>query len=259
MPELPDLQIFSGNLNKKLSGKRVHKISIVNDSKLKVSKNELEKSLEDQTLEEVYRDGKELHFKFENGNILGLHLMLHGELYFFQKNNEHKNAIIELMFKDNTGLALVDYQGAATPTLNPESRNAPDALSKEVNFDFLKEQLQKKRTIIKKLLLDQHVIRGIGNAYADEILWDALISPFSVCNKIPDNKIKDLATSIKSVLENAEKQILKTHPDIITGEVRDFLIIHNSRKKQSPAGVAIQIKLVDKRKTYYTDEQELFI
>lgn len=80
----------------------------------------------------------------------------------------------------------------------------------------------KTRTNIKNLLLDQKVIRGIGNAYADEILWHARISPLSVCNKIPDEKIKAIAKSIKTVLHKAIKHICKSHPQIISGEVRDF-------------------------------------
>ncbi|MCW3108230.1 MAG: DNA-formamidopyrimidine glycosylase [Segetibacter sp.] len=257
MPELPDLQVFSRNLDKQLSGKALKEVRVVNDSKLKISPKELKDALEGQELIKVYREGKELHFEFKNGNVLGLHLMLNGNLYLFTKTNEHKNTIIELLFNDDTGLALTDYQGMATPTLNPEKRSSPDALSKEVDYNFLKEKLETK-TAIKTLLLDQKVIRGIGNAYADEILWDARISPFSASNKIPGDKIKVLAKSIKSVLLNAEKQILKTHPDIISGEVRDFLDIHNARKTHSPDGAVIHNKMVSSRKTYYTDEQELY-
>jgi formamidopyrimidine-DNA glycosylase len=59
-------------------------------------------------------------------------------------------------------------------------------------------------------------------------------------------------------LHNAVKQILKSHPDIISGEVRDFLNIHNSKKKQSATGATIRQQMIGGRKTYYTDEQELF-
>jgi formamidopyrimidine-DNA glycosylase len=107
-------------------------------------------------------------------------------------------------------------------------------------------------------LLDQHNIRGIGNAYADEILWDAKISPFAVSNKIPEAAIKRLVKSIRSVLKDAEKQILKKDPDIISGEVRDFLPIHNSKKTHSPTGGKIISTTVNSRITYYTEEQELF-
>jgi len=258
MPELPDLQVFSHNLNKILTGKTLKKVSVQVDKKLNVPIVKLKSSLEKQKLNQVYRDGKELHFKFSNGNVLALHLMLRGQLYIFEKTNEHKYSIIELLFSDDTGLALSDYQKAATPTLNPTLREAPDALSKAVNFNFLKQRLQSTKTTIKNLLLDQHIIRGIGNAYADEILWDAGISPFSVCNKISDAAIKKLANSIKTVLQVSEKEIRKTHPEIISGEVRDFLKIHNSKKTKSPTGGKIQSAMVNSRKTYYTDEQELF-
>jgi formamidopyrimidine-DNA glycosylase len=258
MPELPDLEIFSHNLNKKLAKKEVKEVTVINKSKLKVPTTQLKKNLEGTTLKKVYREGKELHFAFDNEQVLGLHLMLHGKLSLFEKTNEQKNMIIELLFDDNTGLALSDYQGAATPTLNPETKSAPDALSKEMDYEFLKEKLSRKRTNIKTFLLDQKNIRGIGNAYADEILWEAGISPLSICNKIPDDKIKELNKAIKSVLEDAMKQIKKTHPDIISGEVRDFLKIHNSKKKESPTGGKILSTTINSRITYYTEEQELF-
>lgn len=257
MPELPDLQVFSQNLDKKLSGKTLKKITVVNSKKLKTPAAKLKKALEKQQLKKVERVGKELHFEFRNGSVLALHLMLRGQLYLFEGTNDHKYTIIELLFDDDTGLAMADYQGQATPTLDPEERDAPDALSEEVNYKFLQDALQKK-AVIKNVLLDQNVIRGIGNAYADEILWHAGISPFSISNKIPDSKIKSLAKAIKSVLKNAEKQIRKSNPAIISGEVRDFLDIHNSKKKESPKGAAIKHKVVGSRKTYYTDEQELF-
>lgn len=257
MPELPDLQVFSHNLNKKLTGKEVQNITVHVSKKLNVSAATLKKHLAGQTLKEVYREGKELHLSFANGDILGLHLMLHGNLYLFESENTNKHTVIELLFDDNTGLAMTDWQNMATPTLNPAVRPSPDALSKDITFEFLKEQL-KGRAAIKNVLLDQDVIRGIGNAYADEILWDARISPFSISNKIPDEYIKALIKSIKKVLTDAEKEIRKASPDTITGEIRDFLNIHNAKKKESPTGAAIQFKKVGSRKTYYTDEQEEF-
>lgn len=106
--------------------------------------------------------------------------------------------------------------------------------------------------------MDQHVIRGIGNAYADEILWQAKISPLSIAQKIPPGKIKTLAAAIKKVLKNAEKKILKSHPYIIGGEIRDFLVVHQPKKTHTPGGAKINRATVNSRKTYYTNEQELY-
>jgi formamidopyrimidine-DNA glycosylase len=258
MPELPDLQVFSRNLTKKMVGKTIKKVSVPYPKKLNVLVKELQENLEGQKLTKIFRYGKELHFEFNNGNVLALHLMLKGQLREFEEKNKHKYPIIELLFEDNSGLALTDFQGAATPTLNPEANEAKDALGDDVDYKFLKDRLNSSKATIKNFLLDQHNIRGIGNAYADEILWDARISPFSTCNKIPDEQVKALDKSIKKVLTDAENSILKTHPDIIGGEIRDFMNIHTAKKKSSPAGAAIIYRMVGGRKTYYTDEQELF-
>lgn len=258
MPELPDLQVFKKNLSKTLLGKTLEKITVRNKKKLKVSEASLKKALEGEKLVSIERIGKELHFSFKNGEVLGLHLMLRGDLHYFDKKNEERFTIIELLFNGGTGLAMVDYQGQATPTLNPEEREAPDALSSDFNLKYLKTILGKSKAVVKNVLLDQNAIRGIGNAYADEILWDARISPFSISNQIPDAAVKKLLKSIKSVLTKAEKSITKTHPDIISGEIRDFMLIHNSKKEQSPSGAAILVSKKGARKTYYTEEQVLY-
>ncbi|MBW8685062.1 DNA-formamidopyrimidine glycosylase family protein [Chitinophaga rhizophila] len=258
MPELPDLQVFSHNLDKQLSGKKVTQVQLKNAKKAKQSAAAFKKALEGNKLKEVYREGKELRFRFKDDVILGMHLMLHGKLFYYEAENPNKHTILELLFDDNSGLALTDYQGMAVASLNPEETGVPDALSDEMTADFLKETLAKKKTIIKKLLLDQHIIRGIGNAYADEILWVAGISPFSVSNKIPAAKVKALHKAIHKVLKDAEKNIRKAHPDIIAGEVRDFLKIHSPKQTLSPTGATIEQQALNGRKTYYTAEQELF-
>lgn len=256
MPELPDLQAFSHNLDKKLAGKTVKEIKSAT-TKLNVSEKELNETLAHQNVKRIYREGKELYIEFSKGDILALHLMLHGKLFLFEEKNDNKFAVLDILFTDDTGLTLTDFQKAAKPTLNPQPNEAPDALSEDANTKYFKEVLGKKRTNIKTILLDQHIVKGIGNAYADEILWHASISPFSTANKIPEKKIEELVKVMRDILTDAEKQILKKHPDIINGEVRDFMLIHNAKKKQSPNGAEIKIK-EGTRKTYYTDEQELF-
>ncbi|MGN6569617.1 MAG: DNA-formamidopyrimidine glycosylase family protein [Flavipsychrobacter sp.] len=257
MPELPDLQVFSKNLTKQLKGKTVDDVIVYEDKKLNVSPATLKKHLQGKKLKEVNRYGKELHFIFDDDTVLALHLMLRGQLFIFEGDNKHKNSIVALIFKDGAGLVLVDYQKNATPTLDPKPKDAPDALGKDMNFDYLKQKMSATRAAIKNVITDQHVILGIGNAYADEILWEAGISPFSAANKIPDNKIKDLIAAIKNVLKDAEKQILELSPDIISGETRSFLKIHNSKLQRSPTGAIIYSK-GSTSKTYFTDEQALY-
>jgi formamidopyrimidine-DNA glycosylase len=258
MPELPDLQVFSKNLNKKLKGKKLEKIQVTAGGRIKTSAAAFNKAVAGSRLKKVYRQGKQLRFLFDNDVVLGMHLMLHGKLYWFDKKNTEKYTIATLTFDGGTGLALTDFQKMAQLTLNPQETDAVDALSKQLTPAVLKKIFSGSRKQVKELLMDQKIISGIGNAYADEILWKAGIAPASISEKIPAAKITALANAIKKVLMDAEKHILKTTPDSIAGELRDFMLIHNAKKTKSPGGATIKHSSTRGRKTYYTDEQQLY-
>ena len=258
MPELPDLEVFATNLEKRFKNKELKEIHFSHAGKLNVPVAEAKKTLEGQKVSTIYRSGKTLHFKFKDDNILQIHLMLHGEIHLSESDEKLKSELFRLTFKDSFALILTDFQKAATATLNPEVPDVPDAFSPKLSAAQLKEILAKKKGAIKTVLLDQKVLRGIGIAYADEILWKSRISPFSVSKNIPEDQVSELAKAIHSVLANGIKQIKKSNPDQISGEVRDFMAIHNNKKKESPAGSTIIIDKKSSRKTYYTDEQVLY-
>src|SRR5690348_2568338 len=136
MPELPDLQVFSANLDKQLAGKVLDELTLVKGAKSNVSAAELKKALEGKKLDKVYREGKELRFAFGNKCILGLHLMLRGKLLWMEKGKIPPHSLLALSFSGGIQLAVTDYQRNARITLNPESSAAPDALSKEANLKF---------------------------------------------------------------------------------------------------------------------------
>ncbi len=257
MPELPDLEVFSTNLKSHFAGKKLLSLKVINGKNLKDKPKDLSEELDGKILKDIYRSGKELRFKFSNNNILGMHLMLTGDVFLFDKINDHKFTIVELHFSNGKGLALTDRMQNANVKLNPEEKKGIDALDKSLDFKYLKSIFNRKASI-KNVLLNQDQIRGIGNAYADEILWEARISPFSTVNAIPDEKIKELVKIIKSVLRNAISKISNTHPGIIQGEVRDFLKIHTKQQTESPTGATIRIEKKGMLKTYYTDEQKLY-
>lgn len=257
MSELPDIQVFSINLKKMYGGKKLSKIKVVNTKNLKDSQKELSKTLEGQKLKDVYRSGKEMRLLFSNGKVLGIHLMLTGDLIPFEEKNERKSTIVEFYFEGGMNLALTDRFKQAYVKLDPEDKKGIDALDPKLNYRYLKNAFNRKKAI-KNILLDQDVIRGIGNAYSDEILWQTRISPFSKANAIPEGKIKELGKNIKKVLKNATNKIYKNHPDLIHGEIRDFLDIHTKKKSESPTGAKIKIADRGMLKTYYTNEQVLY-
>lgn len=257
MPELPDIEVFCRNLKKRYGGKTLSKLKVVNDKNIKDSQKDLSKALNGQKLVDVYRAGKEMRFLFANGKILGLHLMLTGDLIPFEGKNDRRSTKVEFHFDDGNKLALTDRFKNAFVKLDPQDKDGLDALDPKLNYSYLKKALDRKAAI-KNILLDQNVIRGIGNAYSDEILWTSRISPFSKANAIPDEKIKELVKNIKKVLKNAVNKIQKYHPDLIHGEVRDFLDIHTKKKDKSPTGAKIKTAERGMLNTYYTDEQKLY-
>ena len=258
MPELPDIEVFAHNIKQQFTGKKIKKVNIVTTKRLKDTPAQLVKTLEGRKLEDVYRSGKELRFLFDKNILLGMHLMLTGDMRVVQDENKYKSVIVEFWFDDNSGLILTDRMKNANAKLDPEDKKGVDAMDKKLNFAYLKKVLEKRNTSIKNILLDQDIIRGIGNGYSDEILWQARISPFSTASKIPDDKIKELVKLIKKVLQTATKKIMKNHPGLVTGEVKDYLDIHHTKKPHSPTGYPILIEEKSGRRTHYTEEQVLY-
>lgn len=147
--------------------------------------------------------------------------MLHGTMYWYEGKNENKFTIGELLFADGTGLAFTDWQKALILKRDPEPSKVPDAM--DIPDGYLATTLKKTSRAVKTVLTEGKVVQGIGNAYVDEILYAARISPFSKADKIPGNKITVLAKAIGSVLTDAENHIAQRFPDTITEKERDFL------------------------------------
>jgi len=223
MAELPDLEVFSHILTRMYGGKVLEKVDVEVKKKLNVSAKALKAQVEGHKLAAVKGSGRTLQLHFGEGRVLGLHLMLRGELVALE-NEQPRFPVLIFYFKGGDGFALTDMQKQATSTLNPPANNVPDAF--ELNYPSLKKILGGRRTLIETLLMDLKKIRGIGNSYSDEILYHAGISPFSVSGKIPGPEVKKLHKSMPSVLETAIKKIRKENGDELRGELRDFMEIH---------------------------------
>jgi formamidopyrimidine-DNA glycosylase len=254
MPELPDLAVFAENLQARLQGRTV--LSIECNTVNNLTPAELQEAICNSSIAAVRRVGKEMAFIFSNRATLLVHLMLRGEFAIVTDPHIVDYRVVTLRFEDEA-LVVSDPKGQVVLKLNPPTSSVPDAL--EVGSAYLRKKISERpRKQVKAFLIDQSLLRGIGNAYVDEILWQARISPKSIIGKIPDYTIDVLLTSIKSVLTDAIEQIKQRSPQAISGEVRDFLRVHNPRRSQSPTGYPIMTEKVASRITYFTEEQVLF-
>jgi formamidopyrimidine-DNA glycosylase len=228
MPELPDLAVMAKNLQKRLEGKTVKSLELHVAKKTVATEEELVSALVAHKVKSVTREGKELRIAIGD-NMLGLHLMLHGELKLIE-GNAPKFPIFHLNF-GRESLYLTDFQNQARPILNPELSEVPDALA--ISKKKFAELLAKKKADIKTVLLDQKSIRGIGNAYAD-----------------------DLFKSMVSVLNDAIDNISKADPDRVTGENRDFMKVHLPKTEKTAKGENIIVDKKGSRKSYYVESQK---
>ena len=257
MAELPDLSVFAKTLNHYFKGRTLKSIEVTVAKKLNVTAKELKDTLEGNRLELVQREGKTLEFNFGNGNILGLHLMLRGELTLIDKDNPSPRfEIIRFDFGKYGAFAVTDFLKQARPTLNPKPVNVPDALAIGQQ-EFIKI-LSKKEVAVKTVLMDQKQVRGIGNSYADEILWQARISPFSIASSIPKKVTIALFDTMRKVLHDAIDTISELNGNELRGELRDVLKIHAAHLDKSPTGKQIKSEKLNGRTAYFTDEQKLY-
>lgn len=257
MPELPDLQVIAQNLDKIYSNKRLLNIKLADKAKINVEPEEYNYLLAGKKISNISRFGKEIKILFENDHALFLHLMREGK--FFKTDKDIKNIIIKLEFEEDRILVMSDFMGQAKVSLDSEASDVPDPFSELFTEEYLKQRLAiKKRTTIKTFLINQDNILGIGNAYADEILWETRLSPVTKCGDIPDSVVYILYNNIIVVLEKAIDKIREIEPNIISGEIRSFMNVHNKDRKLSPTGYEILTDKIGGKTTYFTEEQILY-
>ena len=258
MPELPDLTVFAESLDKAVLGRKISDAQYHRTKRINVDPKAFCDSLRGQKITGIKRVGKALLFELASGDKFLVHLMLSGGFKMSQKNEDVPSAILTVTFEDEKSMVLFDPRGLTTVTVNPDlHRTAVDAL--EVTREYLEKKFKEKQTItIKEFLTDQDIIAGIGNAYSDEILWQAKIAPASIVGKIPEKAMPQLVTAIHQVLKAATDSLRKTNPGMMSGEVRDHLAVHKPKAKLSPTGSAIMTRQIASKKSYYTEEQILY-
>ena len=208
MPELPEVETVVQSIRDQLIGNEFENIEIRWPKVLyNFSKSDFLRNLAKRKIERVDRRAKFIIIGF-NKSILAIHLRMTGKLYF--QNNlpqkKHISAIITmsngnyLIFEDTRKFGKFYYYKSQNYLNN---KLGIEPLSNDMNDRFLLNVLHNKKRMIKALLLDQHIIAGLGNIYVDECLWKSNIHPATISNKIPEKKIIMLCKTIKSTLKSS--------------------------------------------------------
>ncbi|MBU0613223.1 bifunctional DNA-formamidopyrimidine glycosylase/DNA-(apurinic or apyrimidinic site) lyase [Patescibacteria group bacterium] len=225
MPELPEVQTIVSDLNRKLKGHRIQKIWTDWPKSFYPSVVSVRKGISEKKIFGVRRRAKNILIDFAGNMTLLVHLKMTGHLLYrssdWMKNaskdnpfNDPFNQFIRTIFylDKNMELAFSDLRRFGEIKLFKTSEEnsvprlkklGPEPLSPSFTNTKFQKVMENKKGMLKSLLLNQNVISGIGNIYADEILWEAKLGPKKRVDSLTSKQIRNLHQSIRKILKKA--------------------------------------------------------
>ena len=213
MPELPEVETIKNTLKHEIIGKKIESVEVFYPKIITGDKNQFIEALTHQTFRDIDRIGKYIIFKLDHIAFIS-HLRMEGK-YFIVNQDEPYNQHCHVIFHLENQLDLRYYDtrkfGRMELTdLNQYANLKPfNTLGKEpfdIDCKWLYQQFQKSKRPIKDILLDQHIILGIGNIYANEICFRMKINPLTPVNRLKLKRVKELVEIAIDVLNDAIKQ-----------------------------------------------------
>ena len=225
MPELPEVEIVRLGLNNFITGRQIKSIDIDNPKSFPSDAILIDKHVLNANVISVKRRAKVLFINLATDYSLMIHLKMTGQLVFVSNNDRFgaghpnddlisslpsKSTRVVINFSDGSKLFFNDQRKFGWIKLikdehiNSEvfiSKLGPEPLTAEFTPGVFYQRLQRRsRTSIKAAILDQSVVAGVGNIYADESLWGARIHPATLVGKLSRRSISVLCEELKYVL-----------------------------------------------------------
>ena len=244
MPELPEVETVKRTLEQKLIGKTFGGPLIYYAPLIKTDIQEFQTSLPNVTITSLSRRGKFLIIHLNNNHQIFFHLRMEGKLFIVNKENYTTNHLsLFIPFQnDKEGLAFYDVRRFGVCYYLSEGDNKPlDKLGPEpfeiTNSQYLYSKFQKSSKPIKEILLDQSIMSGLGNIYADEVCFASNISPFKIGKKITLNETETILKESKRILSLAienKGSTVRTYKasESVHGEFQDFLKVYSREGKK---------------------------
>ena len=211
MPELPEVETVRRGLAEHVVGNKFKEITVLHRRATSPKSIAALASLKGARVTEVARRGKFLWFKLDRPEVLVGHLGMSGQFLIQPRSAPDERHLrvkislgkLDLRFIDQRtfGWLGVDETRDGLPTYVKDI--AADPFDTEFNLEETIERFKKKKTEIKRALLDQGVMSGVGNIYADEALWRSKIHPESRTETMKVSRIKELIENATSVMSEA--------------------------------------------------------
>jgi formamidopyrimidine-DNA glycosylase len=262
MPELPDIVVYLEALDARLKGKALKRVRLASPFLLRSVEPPLE-AVENRKVLGLRRIGKRIVFCFDEDLFLVLHLMISGRLHWGEPGSK-VNAKIGLAAFDFAGGTLLLTEAGSKKraslhavkgeeflgTLDPGGLEVLDA-----TVDQFREALVRENHTLKRALTDPHLFSGIGNAYSDEILHRARLSPLAMSRKLDEDEVERFHRATIEVfresIDRLRREAAGGFPEGVTA-FREWHAVHGRFKKPCPVcGAPIQrIRYADNETNY---------
>jgi formamidopyrimidine-DNA glycosylase len=245
MPEVPDLEAIRKFFNRTVAGQTIEKVDTPIPVVIRVPRDEFIRLLTGDTLGEVHRHGKFLLFTLESGRVMVINPMLTGRFALADASEKRPARTCmalslsggkELRYADQRVMGRIYMATPETLEALPQfAEMGPDVLSPSLTEDVFKERLRKYSGQIKSVLVNHRFVAGIGNAYADEILWEARVHPYRKRSQMSDEETTALYHAMRGVLTWAEPIVWeKMGESLDYKEWRDHLRVHRRGGEPCP-------------------------
>lgn len=266
MPEIAEVETVRNTLKLKILNKKIVRVNILYSKMIETNLEAFKTNLINKEFIDIKRIGKYLLFELDNYYLIS-HLRMEGK-YFIKNSTEEivKHEHVIITFADNTDLryhdtrkfgrmALIkkenlnDYKGINKQGLEP--------FNEKLNTNYLKNKLKNKTLPVKTILLDQTIISGLGNIYADEVLFDAKVNPLKKGKNLSIKELDRIIAASKKIIKKAIEKggtTIKSYTSSlgVSGRFQQYLTVHKRENENCKICDTIIKRIkVNGRSTYF--------
>lgn len=260
MPELPDVEGFKRYLSETSLHKKIENVHVGSAKILRgISSRRLKQALRGRSMESTRRRGKHLFVALDDDRWLTLHFGMTGRLAYFKSlDDDPEHDRLRLDFENGYHLAFDDQRLFGRIGLIDDleafiasKKLGPDAMDSTLDEDAFVKLMDGKRGGIKAALMDQSLLAGIGNIYADEILFQAKLHPEARVHELGGRALRKLYGVMRRVLRVAIERGAGSE-DLVNRLPTTYLLQHRKKGQSCPRckGTIETIKTAG-RTTYY--------
>ena len=261
MPELPEVEVIRSGLSELIAKKTIEKVNVLNDKSFQASTSSIDVFVNNSTILSVKRRAKILLIELSSGYSLVIHLKMTGQLLFRDNQNKSKNFAgghpsdsflsvlpdnhtrVELIFTDSTTLFFNDMRKFGWIKLLPTTelkeekfiaKLGPEPLIGNPSPEYLKRMSRHPKSLVKAALLNQEIVAGIGNIYADEALWGAMIHPKTRVENLSKKQLENILNAAIEVMSFSINKGGSTDRNYLNakGEKGSYLTFANVFRKE---------------------------